>query len=78
MASLVNASFASPLANADLPIASSDNGILSRAYNGISGLSVFVTFLLVLVAYDQCELLAPANAARRTMTEIPYSYLHLE
>jgi len=25
-------------------------------YNGMSGLSVFVTLLLLLVAYDQCEL----------------------
>ncbi len=55
MASVVNGSFASPLANADYTSVS-DGGLLSRAYNGVSGLSVFVTFLLVLVAYDQCEL----------------------
>lgn len=55
MASVINGSFASPLANADFPSAS-DGGLLSRVYNGVSGLSVFVTFLLILVAYDQCEL----------------------
>ena len=54
MASVVNGSFASPLANADFPVAS-DGGLLSRALNGSSGLSLFITFLLMLVAYDQCE-----------------------
>lgn len=56
MATVVNGSFASPLANADFPILS-DGGLLSRVYNATSGLSVFVTFLLILVAYDQCEFL---------------------
>ncbi|KAK4697285.1 sterol 22-desaturase, partial [Lecanoromycetidae sp. Uapishka_2] len=52
MASVLNGSFASPLANADFS-AISDDGLLSRMYNGMSGLSVFVTFFLTLVAYDQ-------------------------
>ena len=54
MASVVNGSFASPLANANLPV-SSDSGLLSRVYNGTSGLNAFITFLLILVAYDQCK-----------------------
>lgn len=62
MASVLNGSFASPLANADFP-AVSDDGLLSRVYNGISGLSMFMTFLLMLVAYDQCEL-SPLNSSR--------------
>ena len=57
MAAIVNATFASPIANADYTAFSpADGGILSRVYNGISGLSVTVTLLLILVAYDQCEL----------------------
>lgn len=60
MASSVNGSFASPLANADFPSVS-DGGLLSSVYNGVSGLSVFVTFLLILVAYDQCELVMPLS-----------------
>ena len=54
MASIVNASFTSSLADASY-LALSDGGFLSHVYNGVSGLSVFVTFLLMLVAYDQCE-----------------------
>lgn len=54
MASMVNGIFASPLANADFALAPED-GLLSRMYNGINGLNVFATFLLIIVAYDQCE-----------------------
>ena len=54
MASIVNASFASPLADASY-LTLSDGGFLSRVYNDVNGLSVFVTFLFMLVAYDQCE-----------------------
>lgn len=50
MASIVNASFASPLADASCP-----GGLLSRVYNSVNGLGLFVMFLLMLVAYDQCE-----------------------
>ena len=57
MASLVNGSFASPLADANLRIVT-EGGWLAKAYNGMSGLNVLISFLLVLVAYDQCELLA--------------------
>ena len=57
MAALVNSSFASPIANADYtPSNIADGGLLSRIYNGMSGLSATITLLLVLVAYDQCEL----------------------
>ena len=55
MASLVNGSFASPLADANLRIVT-EGGLLAKVYNGMSGLNVLVSFLLVLVAYDQCEL----------------------
>ncbi|KAL6719855.1 RNA polymerase C-22 sterol desaturase [Lecanora helva] len=52
MASVVNGSFASPLAHADLPIVP-NNSLLSRVLSSINGLSVFVTLFLLLVAYDQ-------------------------
>ena len=54
MASIVNGSFASPLANADMPVIS-ESGLLSRVYNGANGLNIFIAFLLMLVAYDQCK-----------------------
>ena len=57
MAAVVNATFASPIANADYTAFSpADGGLLSRVYNGISGLSVTITLLLILIAYDQCEI----------------------
>lgn len=56
MAAVVNGSFSSPIANADYtPISSGDGGLLSKVYNGMSGLSATVTVLLILVAYDQCK-----------------------
>ena len=58
MASLVNGSFASPLADANLSLKTvTEGGWLAKVYNGMSGLNVLISFLLVLVAYDQCELL---------------------
>ena len=76
MASAVNGSFASPLAHADLPVLP-DGGLLSQMYSGMSGLSVFVTFLLILVAYDQCMLMASAVAFRPTFAN-SISYVHME
>ena len=59
MASLVNGSFASPLADANLSLRiATEGGWLAKVYNGMSGLNVLISFLLVLVAYDQCELTA--------------------
>ena len=55
MASLVNGSFASPLADANMRMVT-EGGWLAKMYNGMSGLNVLISFLLVLVAYDQCEL----------------------
>ena len=56
MAAVVNSTFASPIANADyLPFTPTEGGFLSRVYNGMSGLSITITLLLILVAYDQCE-----------------------
>lgn len=52
MASLVNGSFASPLADANMRIVT-EGGWLAKVYNGMSGLNVLISFLLVLVAYDQ-------------------------
>lgn len=54
MADVVNRSFTSPIANADyIPFTAANGGFLSRVYNGMNGLSVTVTLLLILVAYDQ-------------------------
>lgn len=55
MASLVNGSFASPLADANMRMVT-EGGWLARVYNGMSGLNVLISFLLVLVAYDQGKL----------------------
>ena len=56
MAATVNGSFASPRAMADhAAISSTDSGLLSAVYNGIGGLSITITVLLILIAYDQCE-----------------------
>jgi hypothetical protein len=62
MDTLVNASFASPLANANLkiPISGGDGGFLTAFYNGFNAWTVALTLLLTLVAYDQC---APHNQA---------------
>lgn len=57
LAAALNRSFASPVSNFDYPGArkTGSEGLLLRFYDGISGFSVLVTLLLVLVAYDQCE-----------------------
>ena len=56
MAAVMNGSFASPIANADyIALSPVDGGLFSRLYNGMSGLSLTVTVLVMLVAYDQCE-----------------------
>ncbi|KAI4096280.1 MAG: hypothetical protein LQ348_006311 [Seirophora lacunosa] len=50
-----NASFASPVADADYP-ASFDNGaegFLAQMYSGLNGYSLVITTFLLLVAYDQ-------------------------
>lgn len=58
LAAALNRSFASPVSNFDYPAAQKTaiEGLLLRVYDGISGFSVFVTLILVLVAYDQCKL----------------------
>ena len=58
LAAALNRSFASPVSNFDYPAAqkTASEGLLLRVYDGISGFSVFVTLILVLVAYDQCKL----------------------
>lgn len=52
-----NGSFMSPVATADFPVSLNANtgGLLSRAYNGVSSFNLFVSLLLILIAYDQCE-----------------------
>lgn len=77
MASVLNGSFASPLANADIS-AVSDDGLLSRVYNGMSSLSMFVTFLLMLVAYDQCELPILNASVKEPVADVGHSQIHLE
>lgn len=58
LAAALNRSFASPVSNFDYPAAqtTATEGLLLHVYNSISGFSVFVTLILVLVAYDQCKL----------------------
>lgn len=57
MAGVVNASFSSPTADAQYPFVGgvAEGGLLSQLFNGFNFLSVSVSLLLVLVAYDQCE-----------------------
>ena len=59
MDTILNGSFTSPLANANLrlPTDSDDTGLLSSLYNGVSGWNAVLTLLLALVAYDQSEAL---------------------
>ena len=65
-AAVNNASFTSPVANADYS-ASLDavtGGLLSRVYDGMSGFNLFLSLLLILVAYDQCEFLCARSNNR--------------
>jgi C-22 sterol desaturase len=58
----VNASLASPSADAKFPIGLADsNGFLSTIANGANAWTVALTLFLVLVAYDQCECLMVAR-----------------
>ena len=54
-----NASFTSPLANAEYQasLSAATGGLLARVCDGMSPLNFFVSLLLILIAYDQCELL---------------------
>ena len=57
MPATVNGSSISPLADALYQgHFSTDSGLLPRLYSGVNGLSVCISFFLVLVAYDQCIL----------------------
>ena len=77
MAAVVNGSFSSPIATADYsPISSGDGGLLSKVYNGMSGLSATVTVLLILVAYDQCKSRLYKHLLQ--VTETCYSQVCLE
>ena len=76
MASLVNGSFASPLADANMRMVT-EGGWLAKVYNGMNGLNVLISFLLVLVAYDQCELL-DANGCGLGIADVVTSYVCLE
>ena len=79
MASNVNGSFASPLADAqhplDFPFLS--GGLVSRLYNGTNGLNIFglfVTAFLILVAYDQCKAqIATLHAKPNMLTVVTQS-----
>ena len=55
MATMMGGSFASPSADADpLAIVTTQNGILGKILS-MSGWSIALTILLLLIAYDQCE-----------------------
>lgn len=58
-AAVNDASFTSPVANADYPdsLAAATGGLFSRLYDGMSGFNMFLSLLLILIAYDQCEFL---------------------
>ena len=60
MDNVVNGSFTSPLANANLRTDRDVDsaGLLSSVYNGVSGWNAALTLLLTLVIYDQCEILS--------------------
>ncbi|KAG8526478.1 uncharacterized protein KY384_008678 [Bacidia gigantensis] len=58
MATQVNGSFASPLADASVPQSTSAlPGVLSNIYNAMNGWSVTLSIFLVLIAYDQFKYL---------------------
>lgn len=58
MATHINGSFASPLADAQYTAQLNlvAGGFLSRAYDGLSGLNILALIFLTVVLYDQCEL----------------------
>lgn len=64
MAATVNASFTSPVANADYSATANVNagGVFARVYDGMNGFTVFASLLLCLIAYDQCKLARRSNA----------------
>ena len=77
MAALMNGSFASPFANADyIALSSVDGGLFSRVYSSMSGLSLTVTVLFMLVAYDQCEFAEYPQFLR--VADTRYSHVCLE
>lgn len=55
-ASMANATFASPVADAvyAATLDSNTGGLLNQLYKGLNGWSVTITLFLTLVAYDQC------------------------
>ncbi|KAL8822170.1 MAG: hypothetical protein Q9191_007089, partial [Dirinaria sp. TL-2023a] len=77
MASIVNESFASPLANAQHPFDSPSlsDGFVSRFYNSASGLNIFgflVTAFLVLVAYDQFKYVSNKGSIAGPAWKMPF------
>ena len=70
MDAIVNASFASPLANANLkvPTVGSDSGLLTAFYHGFNAWTATLTILLTLIAYDQCE--SPTKAVQIGLEEM--------
>ena len=57
MVQVMDGTFASPSATAKYAAvpSSTEDGILSLAYNGMNGWSAVLTLFLMLVAYDQCK-----------------------
>lgn len=55
----INGGFASPLADAEyaVPLNPDAGGLISWAYEGLSGLNILAIGLLTIVLYDQCGFL---------------------
>lgn len=77
MAAAVNRSLTSPAANAEYPVVLQDvaGGLLARVFSGVSGTSMVITVLLLLVAYDQC-VLSPSSGL--VVTDQKVSQIHIE
>lgn len=59
MATIFGGSFASPAANADFVPPFSGDNIVTQIYDRTNWWNLSLTFLLVLIAYDQCMLTIP-------------------
>lgn len=77
---IVNGSFASPLANAQYPSTSAlpSNGLFFQVYNGINGVSLIIFALLMLVAYDQCEVAISLHRDRALILCPNHRQIYLE
>ena len=79
MAHVVNASFSSPTADAHYPLAGGavEGGLLSQLFNGVNLMSISVSLLLILVAYDQCKS-SVSTCHNQAVAETLRSHVHME